>query len=323
MSTSGASVEFGPLGFGAASIGNLYSERTEEQAQGALAAAWDGGIRYYDTAPHYGIGLSERRLGSFLRTKPRDEFVISTKVGRVLDPNPDFTGGSDLPTGGFAVPNTHLRRWDPTEAGIRRSLDDSLERLGLDRVDVLFLHDPDDYDLDAGIREALPALVKLRDEGIVKAIGVGVNSVATAARCVREGDLDVVMLAGRYTLLEQPALEEFFPVCEARGVRLVDAAVFNSGLLATSNPGADAHYNYSTVPADVLARAQALAEACREFGVELPAAALQFPGRHPLVATVVVGTANANSVRENVANMRADIPEALWAALIERGLIPA
>lgn len=322
MSASGASVEFGRLGFGAASIGNLYSARSDEQAQAALEAAWDGGIRYFDTAPHYGIGLSERRLGAFLRTKPRDEFVVSTKVGRILDPNPDFNGGSDLPNG-FAVPNETVRRWDPSEAGVRQSLEDSLERMGLDRIDVLYLHDPDNYDLDAGIREALPALATLRNEGLVRAIGVGVNSAATAARCVREGDLDVVMLAGRYTLLEQPALEEFFPACAERGVRVVDAAVFNSGLLATSNPGADAHYNYSAVPAEVLERAQQLAAVCREFGVELPAAAMQFPGRHPLVATVVVGTANANSVRENVANMNVEIPEALWTALADRGLIPA
>jgi D-threo-aldose 1-dehydrogenase len=319
----------GPLGFGAAPIGNLGRVVSDEDARSALEAAWDGGVRYYDTAPHYGLGLSERRLGSFLGTKPRDEFVISTKVGRILEPNPDYREGDGDDPGvevtqlddGFAVPARLRRRFDPSEAGIRQSLEDSLERLGLDRVDVLFLHDPDVYDLDRGLAEGLPALARLRDEGLVGAVGVGVNDAAVAARAVREGDLDVIMIAGRYTLLEQPAAEELLPLCEERGVAVVAAAPYNSGLLATDTPPTDASYNYATVPPAVLGRARELADACREEGWSLPAAALQYPLRHPAVVAVAVGTARAESVRENLARLHSTAPDGFWQRFTERGLI--
>ncbi|HKH07384.1 MAG TPA: aldo/keto reductase [Agromyces sp.] len=311
----------GPLGYGAASIGNLYREVDDAESDAALAAAWDGGIRYFDTAPHYGLGLSERRLGAFLSTRPRTDYVLSTKVGRVLDPNPDFAGGDDL-AADFAVPNTTVRRFDPSEAGVRRSIEDSLERLGLDRIDIAFLHDPDAYDLDRGLREGLPALAKLRDEGVVGAIGIGTNSADAAARAVREGDLDLVMIAGRYTLLEQPALSELLPLCEERGVGVVAAAVFNSGILATDTPGETARYNYGAVPPDVLARAERLAEACRAAGVALPAAALQYPLQHPAVRSVVVGSARAADIRQNIGRVRAIVPEGFWAELRAEGLIP-
>ena len=314
--------DLSPLGFGGASIGNLYRAVPDEQASETLHAAWDAGIRYFDTAPHYGLGLSERRLGAFLRGKPRDEYILSTKVGRLLVPNADYDGGRDL-ANGFDVSDDLVRRFDPSASGIRRSLEESLERLGLDRIDILYLHDPDAYDLEWGLREGLPALAALRDEGLVAQIGVGVNDSAVAARAVREGELDLVMIAGRYTLLEQPALVDLFPACAQRGVRIVDAAVFNSGLLATDDPGADAHYDYGRVPDETLARARRLADCCREFGVELPAAALQYPLRHPLVATVVVGTSRPEAVRENARRMAADIPESLWVELEARGLIPA
>jgi D-threo-aldose 1-dehydrogenase len=311
----------GPLGFGAAPIGNLGRVVSDDDARGALEAAWEGGVRYYDTAPHYGLGLSERRLGAFLREHPRDEFVISTKAGRLLEPNPAFAGGDDLGHG-FAVPDDHVRRFDPSEAGIRRSLEASLDRLGLDRVDVLFLHDPDVYDLDRGLAEGLPALARLRDEGLVDAIGVGVNDAAVAARAVREGDLDVVMIAGRYTLLEQPAADDLLPLCAERGVAVVAAAPYNSGLLATDDPPVDASYNYGRVPAEVLARARGLADACREEGWSLPAAALHFPLRHPAVAAVAVGTARAEAVRENLERLGTPAPDGFWERLAERGLIP-
>lgn len=318
----------GPLGFGAAPIGNLGRVVSDDDARSALQAAWDGGVRYYDTAPHYGLGLSERRLGEFLRAQPRDEFVISTKVGRILEPNPDYREGEETgPEGaaldeGFAVPTRLRRRFDPSEAGIRRSLENSLERLGLDRIDVLFLHDPDAYDLDRGLADGLPALARLREEGLVSAVGVGVNDAAVAARAVREGDLDVVMIAGRYTLLEQPAAEELLPLCEERGVAVVAAAPYNSGLLATDTPPADASYNYATVPPAVLERARALADSCRDEGWSLPAAALQFPLRHPAVAAVAVGTARAEAVRENLGRLHSTPPEGFWERLAERGLIP-
>lgn len=311
----------GPLGYGAASIGNLYREVGDAESDAALAAAWQGGIRYFDTAPHYGLGLSERRLGAFLRTKPRDAFVLSTKVGRLLEPNPDYSGGDDLDSG-FALPNALVRRFDPSEAGVRRSIEDSLDRLGLDRIDIAYLHDPDAYDLDRGLGEGLPALAKLRDEGIVGAIGIGTNSADAAARAVREGDLDLVMIAGRYTLLEQPALAELLPLCEERGVGVVAAAVFNSGLLATDAPDRTAHYNYGAVPPEVFARAERLAEACAAAGVSLPEAALRYPLRHPAVRSVVVGSARAADIRQNIERMQAVVPDGFWRALQAEGLIP-
>ncbi|KRC58395.1 aldo/keto reductase [Agromyces sp. Root81] len=316
-----SSERLGPLGYGAASVGNLYREVSDEDAFAALDTAWESGIRYFDTAPHYGLGLSERRLGAFLAAKPRDEFVVSTKVGRVLDPNPDFAGGRDLEHG-FDVPDETVRRFDPSEDGVRRSIDDSLERLGLDRIDVAFLHDPDSYDLDRGLREGLPALARLRDEGVVGAVGIGTNSADAAARAVAEGDLDLVMIAGRYTLLEQPALAELLPLCERRGVGVVAAAVYNSGLLSTATPGASGRYNYGTVPPEVLAHAMRLAEVCREAGVDLPIAAMQYPLRHPAVRSVVVGSARPAEIVENAARAHAAVPDALWARLRDEGLIP-
>lgn len=311
----------GPVGFGAAPIGNLYREVSDADAAAALDAAWESGIRYYDTAPHYGLGLSERRLGTFLRERPRDEAVVSTKVGRVLEPNPAFAGGDDL-AHGFAVPDDLVRRFDPSEAGIRRSIEDSQKRLGLDRIDIAYLHDPDVYDLDRGLAEGLPALARLRDEGVVGAIGIGTNDAAAAARAVREGDLDLVMIAGRYTLLEQPALDELLPLCAERGVGVVAAAPYNSGLLATDEPAADARYNYGEAPGDMLDRARELAAACRRHGVSLPAAAIQYPLRHPAVRSVVVGSARASSVRQNAERAATRIPEELWSALHDDGLIP-
>ncbi|WP_232331364.1 aldo/keto reductase [Agromyces laixinhei] len=319
--TATAADRIGPIGYGAASVGNLYRAVSEADAHSALAAAWEGGIRYFDTAPHYGLGLSERRLGAFLRERPRDEFVISTKVGRALDPNPDFDGGDDLAFD-FAVPNERVRRFDPSEAGVRRSIEESLDRLGIDRLDIAYLHDPDAYDLDRGLDEGLPALVKLRDEGVVEAIGIGTNRADAAARAVREGDLDLVMIAGRYTLLEQPALDELFPLCDERGVAVVAAAVFNSGLLATDVPAQTPRYNYGEAPAEILRRTHALAAACNESGVALPAAALQYPLQHPAVRSVVVGSARAADVRQNIERAHAPIPAGFWERLREQGLIP-
>lgn len=313
-------LDFGPLGLGTAPIGNLYREVSDERARAALESAWDGGIRYYDTAPHYGLGLAERRLGEFLRDKRRDEYVVSTKVGRLLDPNPAFAGGTDL-ANGFDVPDDLVRRFDPTASGVRRSIEDSLRRMGIDRIDIAFLHDPDVYDLERGLREGLPALVALREEGVVSGIGVGVNDARVAARAIAEADVDVVMLAGRYTLLEQGDAVETLAVAAARGVQIVAAAPFNSGLLATPDPAAGASYEYGEAPASVVDRAKELARVCRQFGVELPTAALQFPLRHPAVATVVVGSANPQSVTQNVDRMAVPVPDQLWVALADRGLI--
>ena len=313
--------KLGMLGFGAAGIGNLYRAMDDDVAAATMAAGWDAGIRYFDTAPHYGLGLAERRVGAFLSTKPREEFVISTKVGRILEPVPNSTGAKD--TEGFDVPAATVRRWDPSEAGIRRSIEDSLERTGLANIDIAYLHDPDVYDLQAGIKQALPALVRLREEGLVKAIGVGANSADALRDCVLGSDLDIIMLAGRYSLLEQPAAADLMPLCLELGVGVANVGVYNSGLLARPVVPDDANYNYAPAPVEILARAKALAACCDEFGVELPAAALQFAVSHPAVCTVVVGASNARQITETAARMAAAIPAELWSALVSRGLLDA
>ncbi|GAA1263661.1 aldo/keto reductase [Saccharothrix xinjiangensis] len=294
------------LGFGGGPIGNLFTEVSDEDAADALTAAWDAGIRYFDTAPHYGLGLSERRLGAFLRTRPRAEFAVSTKVGRVLEP---FDGGGDDGAHSFAVPATHRRVWDFSADGVRRSLESSLDRLGLDRVDVVYVHDPDEH-WEQAVSQAVPALVELRDQGVVGAIGVGMNQWEMPARFVRETDLDVVLLAGRYTLLDRSGLE-LLELCAERGVSAVAAGVFNSGLLAA--PGANATYDYRDAPPDLVERARGMARACERHGVPLPLAALRFPLRHRAVESVLLGMRTAAEVRANTSG--AEVPEALWAEL--------
>jgi D-threo-aldose 1-dehydrogenase len=303
-------LNLGRLGFGGAGIGNLYKAIPDGEALATVLAAWDSGFRYFDTAPHYGLGLSEQRLGAVLRDKPREDFVISTKVGRLLKPN--GSGGRDPE--GFDVPATSTRVWDFSEAGVRRSLEDSLERLGLDHVDIAYLHDPDVHDLQAGIAHALPALEKLRAEGLVKAIGVGTNSAEAALECVQAADLDLVMLAGRYTLLEQPSVP-LLDRCVERRTGVVNVGVYNSGLLARPEVPEDAHYNYDRAPRAVVERARALAAVCQDFGVELPTAALQFPLRHPAVVNVTVGASRPEQVTSNARRMRESVPEELWDAL--------
>ncbi len=315
---NGPELPFGRLGFGAAGIGNLYRNVSDEDARATLEAAWNGGIRYFDTAPHYGLGLSERRVGEFLRTKQREDFLISTKVGKLLRPNPGYNGQSD--DEGFEVPAELRRQWAPDEAGIRASLEESLTRLGLDSVDILYLHDPDAYNLEEGITQALPALEKLRSEGLVKAIGVGANSSDALLACVQRAELDLIMLAGRYTLLEQPALEDLLPACLNRGVGVVNVGVFNSGLLASSAIRDDAHYNYLPAPQPILDHARRLSALCSEYDVELPAAAIQFSLHHPAVKTVVVGARTPRQIRQNIESMNAGIPQKLWDALVGEGV---
>lgn len=302
--------KLGKLGFGGAGIGNLYRAIPDGEALATVLAAWGAGIRYFDTAPHYGLGLSEQRLGAVLRDKPRDEFVISTKVGRLLQPNP--SGGQDPE--GFDVPATSRRVWDFSETGIRHSIEDSLERLGLGHVDIAYLHDPDVHDLQAGISQGLPALEKLRSEGVVRAIGVGINSAEAALECIEAADLDLVMLAGRYTLLEQPSVP-LLDRCVERSTGVVSVGAYNSGLLARPDVPENAHYNYHQAPPDVLERARALAALCRDFDVELPTAALQFPLRHPAVVNVTAGATSPEQVTVNAARMEATVPEELWNAL--------
>jgi len=279
-----------------------------------LEVAWDCGIRHFDTAPHYGLGLSELRLGAFLREKPRDEYTLSTKVGRLLRPNPGGAGELDV-ANDFHVPATLRREWDFTEGGIRASLAESLHRLGLDRVDVLYLHDPERYDLEAALNQAIPALEQLRAEGEVSAIGIGSMSSAALTASVRASSLDLVMVAGRYTLLEQPAEVDVFPACRARGTKVVAASIFNSGILAKDEPGPSDRYEYGALPPEVWDRLQRIRSVCRDFGVSLPAAAVQFPLRNALVESVVVGASRAGQLHRTVELMKSEIPKGFWDAL--------
>lgn len=310
----------GTLGLGAANIGNLYRAMTDEEAWELLEAAWDSGIRYFDTAPHYGLGLSERRLGAFLATKPRAEYVLSTKVGRLLRPSPESADRCDAEHH-FAVPASLSRVWDFSADGVRRSLEESLSRLGLDSVDIVYLHDPEEDDLVTALATGVPAVVALRDEGLVKAVGIGSKSTEALLAGVQTGALDLAMVAGRLTLLEQPASEQVVPECRVRGVRIVAAAVFNSGLLAAAKPGEGARYEYAPAPAAVLDRARRLEQVCRSYGVELPTAALQFPLREEAVSCVVVGAATPAQVRDNVRRLQEDVPDALWHDLAAQGLV--
>jgi D-threo-aldose 1-dehydrogenase len=310
------------LGFGGAWIGNLLHEVPEAEAAAAVSAAWDAGVRYFDTAPHYGLGLSERRLGAALSECPRDEIVISTKVGRMLVPNPAGASERDL-ANGFDVPAGLRRVWDFSADGVRRSLAESLERLGMARVDIALIHDPDESDdHEAAFRTAVPALVELRAQGAVRSIGVGSKSWQTLLPFVLETDIDTIMLAGRYTLLEQPALGELLPACQRRGVSVLNAGVFNSGILTREWPEEDLTYEYSRVPPALLDRARKIASVCRRHGTSLPHAALVFAAAHPSVASIVVGAERAAHILRAVELLAAPPPPAaLWEELRAEGLL--
>jgi D-threo-aldose 1-dehydrogenase len=303
------------LAFGAAALGNLFTPVGDDEAAAAVDAAWQAGIRYFDTAPHYGLGLSERRLGEALAQRPRAEFTVSTKVGRLLEPLAE-PAGDDLAQG-FAVPATHRRVWDFSADGVLRSIEASLRRLGLDAVDIVYVHDPDDH-LEQALGEAYPALERLRSEGVVGAIGAGMNQSAALTRFVRETDIDAVLLAGRYTLLDRTALSDLLPAAAERGVSVVVGGVFNSGLLADPRPGAT--YDYTTAPTALVERALALKAATERHGVPLRAAALRFPFGHPAVASVLTGARSPEEVRDTVEQLRRPVPDAVWDDLRAEGL---
>ena len=305
-------VEVTRLGFGAAPIGNLFTRVAEEEASSAVDAAWDAGVRFFDTAPLYGHGLSEQRLGAALRTHARDDYVLATKVGRLLTPEVvnDDDGFVDTPPVGWA--------YDFSHDAIRHSLDASLARLQTDRIDLLHVHDPDEHAEDA-LRGAFPALRALRDQGVVRAIGAGMNQSALLARFVREADVDCVLLAGRYTLLDQSGLDELLPLCAQRGTSVIAGGVFNSGLLADPSPRAT--YDYAPASSELVARAQRLAEVCARHGVDLKAAALRFPLAHPAVACVLTGARSAAEMVENARLFSQPIPLALWDDLRRERLL--
>ncbi|WP_371155007.1 aldo/keto reductase [Jannaschia sp. 2305UL9-9] len=314
------------LGFGGAPLGNLYRKIEEEAAQATLDAAWDAGVRYFDTAPQYGLGLSEMRFAKALDRFDGDSLVLSTKVGRVLE---DCAPEDVTPEAFVDVPQKRIV-FDFTYDGIMRSFGDSIERLGSDRIDMLFLHD-----LDAGtagqafednnMRQLFSeggyrALSDLREGGRIAAIGAGVNTWQICERLLGEADFDGFLLAGRYTLLEQDPLETFLPLCERRDVGIILGGPYNSGILATG-PVAGARYDYAPAPDDVLTRVRQLEEICRAHDTPLIAAALQFPLGHPSVKTVIPGASNPDEVRQNVRIFETPVPDGLWSDLKSGGLI--
>ncbi|MFD8309124.1 aldo/keto reductase [Streptomyces sp. NPDC059690] len=309
-------VQVTELGFGGGPLGGLFAPLDDATAAEALEAAWDSGIRYFDTSPHYGIGHSERRVGGLLRSRPRAEATLSTKVGRLLVPQ-DPAGRTDE---AFAVPATHRRVWDFSRDGVLRSVEDSLERMGVDRIDLLLLHDAEEHFEDA-LSQGLPALVELRAQGVVGAIGAGMYHPGKLTRLVEESDVDVVMLSGRYTLLDQSALDELLPACTDRGVSVLAASIFNSGLLATARPSDGATFDYAPAAPPMIERAHRIADVCEAHGVTLPALAMAFPLLHPAVSGIVVGMRTAEEVHRNVAAFATEIPDRVWDDLRGEGLL--
>lgn len=284
-----------------------------------VPAAWAGGVRYFDVAPHYALGLAERRLGESLRAFPRDEYVVSTKVGRLLDE--EAAGRTDIENL-FDVPADHRRVRDYSRDGVLRSIEQSLERLGLDHIDIVLVHDPDEHEREA-LEGAFPALSELRDQGVIRSFGAGMNQSSMLARFVRETDADVMMVAGRWTLLDRSAADDLLPLAAQRGVSVLAAAVFNSGILAMDDPTEGATFDYGPADRSVLERAQAIARAARAHGSTLPELAAQYPLRHPAVAAVVMGGASAEQVARNSRLIARPVAAAVWEELGERGLIGA
>ena len=320
-------LSFTELGFGAAPLGNLFKAISEKEAQEILNAAWAAGVRYFDTAPLYGLGLSETRLNHFLRGKPRADYVISTKVGRLLQAVPPGQGDG---AGKWIDVPSRKEIYDYSHDGVLRSLEASLERLGLDRVDILYAHDLDIFNhgsqaaMEARLAEFMSggyrALTRLRDEGVITAFGAGLNEWEPCDWLLDRGEFDIFLLAGRYTLLEQDAAG-FLDRAATRGVGVVIGGPYNSGILATG-PRPGAHYNYAPAPDTVLAKAARLQDLCKEHGVRLVDAAFRFPLRHPAVVSVIPGGQGLTEMTSNIAAAAAMIPETLWQTLATTGLIP-
>jgi D-threo-aldose 1-dehydrogenase len=307
------------LSIGSAPIGNLLREVPEEDAEGTFKAAFSAGVRYVDTAPFYGYGLAENRVGRALAGQNRDDFVVSTKVGRLI--RPGRRTGTEIYDGdkSFYLANPEMCCvLDYGYDGVMRSHEDSLERLGLDRVDILHIHDPDDH-FDWAVNGAYKALDRLRSEGTIKAVSAGMNQWEMLSRFMDHGDFDCFLLAGRYSLLDQTALPEFLPKCVERGISIILGGVFNSGLLADPKPGIT--FNYEAAPQKLIDRAIRMGEVCEGHGVPLKAAALQFPLAHPAIATVLTGVRSAAEFEENERLFRHPIPDAMWQELKAEGLL--
>jgi D-threo-aldose 1-dehydrogenase len=304
------------LGFGGAPLAGLFESVREEDARATLSAAWGAGIRYFDTAPFYGHGTGEMRLGAFLRERPRDEFVLSTKVGRILVPAAD--GAIEDHQYRDVLPLNPV--FDFSADGIRRSFESSLERLGLARIDILHLHDPDAHYREA-LEEAFPALARLRDEGRIAAIGAGMNQWEMLFDFAREADFDCFLLAGRYTLLDQSAFPRLLPECERRGISILIGGPYNSGVLAAGSRGSG-HYDYERPAPAILEKVARLEAVAARHAVPLKAAALQFPLAHPAVASVIPGARTAAEVEENARLFSHPIPGDFWSELLAEKLLP-
>ena len=302
------------IGLGTAPLGGLFSAVSDADAEATLAAGWSAGIRFYDTAPLYGFGLAERRLGAFLCQQPRESYAISTKVGRLLRTSDSTTVEDDH----FKDAPALRPKFDYSYDGVMRSVEESLERLGLDRVDVLLVHDPDDH-YDEAVNGAFRALMRLRDDGTVKAIGSGMNQSEMLTRFAEAVPVDCFLLAGRYTLLDQGALDALFPVCLAKNIGILLGGIYNSGILA--NPHTGAKFNYEDAGAALVARALELDQLCRKHGTELKAAALQFCMAHPAVTVAVMGARNATEVADNIAMSERIVPQAFWQELRAKNLV--
>lgn len=322
-------LDFTEIGMGGAPLGNLYRAISDDEAHAVLERAWEAGLRYYDTAPLYGFGLSETRMNRFLRGKPRDEYILSTKVGRLLSAATEET--RDGIGKWFDIP-ARKEIYDYSRDGIMRSIEFSLERLGVDRIDVLFVHDIDlsnhgtqdvlDEKLAELMKSGHQALVELREQGVITAFGAGVNEWQPCQWMAERGDFDLFLLAGRYTLLEQEALETFLPLCEEKGIGLVIGGAYNSGILATG-PKPGAFYNYEVAPQEILDRVTAIEAVCSSHGVRLVDAAFRFPLHHPAVVSVIPGGQGLPEMESNIAAAKADIPLQLWEELKAKGLMRA
>ena len=315
------------LGLGGAPLGNLFAPVNDAMAQSVLAAAWDDGCRSFDTAPHYGHGLSEHRFGDALRARARADFVLSSKVGRLLTPAARVPREQHAYVDGLPF----VQHWDYSAAGIRRSVEDSLQRLGLARLDVAYVHDCDarTHGADATavrrqvLDEALPALRALQREGLVGAVGLGVNDVTIVLDVLAHAELDALLLAGRYSLLDHAALPELLPRCAARGVHVALGGVFNSGLLATGTRGGAApRFDYAPAAAAWIERTARIEAQCAAHGVPLRAAALQFPLAHPAVEIVMLGARSVDEWRDALAKAQHPVPPEFWSALRRDGLLP-
>jgi D-threo-aldose 1-dehydrogenase len=311
------------LGLGGTGLGDMYHTTSDDAATSTVDAAWEAGIRYFDTAPHYGAGLSEHRFGQALRRRPRHEYTLSTKVGRVLAPH--LPGEIEAPFVG-ALP--FKRVIDYTSDGVRRSVEDSLQRLALGYIDIVYVHDlsPDMFGKDfehyyriaAGKGGAFEGMVKLRDEGIIKGWGLGVNTVEPCLRALRDSDPDIFLLAGRYTLMETTPLQELFPLCAQRGAHVVLGGPFNSGFLAGGE-----HYDYQPARPEQHAHRERLRQVAARHGVDLAAAALQFGLAHPVAAATIPGASSPAHLRRNASLMHTEIAAAFWEELRSEGLVPA